>query len=55
MKINGSNVENATYIYSRDYWTPMNYGVLAFSTKEAAENWMDENGEGEFLTYDQLY
>ncbi len=49
------NVEKATYIYSSSYWTPMNYGVLAFETTEAAENWIDENGEGEFLTYDQLH
>lgn len=49
------NVENATYIYSKDYWTPMYYGVLAFSSKEAAEKYMKENGEGKFLTYDQLF
>lgn len=49
------NVEEATYIYSKDYWTPMNYGVLAFRSKEAAEQFIKENGEGEFLTYDQLF
>jgi len=49
------NIENATYIYSEEYWTPMYYGVLAFSSKEAAENYMEENGEGDFLTYDDLF
>lgn len=49
------DVKNATYIYSKDYWTPMNYGVLAFSSKEAAEQFINENGEGEFLTYEQLF
>lgn len=48
-------VEEATYVYSKDYWTPMNYGVLAFSSKDAAEQYMKENGEGERLTYEQLY
>lgn len=48
-------VENATYVYSKDYWTPMNYGVVAFETKEAADKWISENGEGEFLTYDDLF
>lgn len=49
------HVKNATYIYSKDYWTPMNYGVLAFSSKEAAEQYMKEHGEGELLSYDQLF
>lgn len=48
------NVKKATYIYSKDYWTPMNYGVLAFSTKEDAEKWIANNGEGEFLKYEDL-
>lgn len=49
------DVESATYLYSKEYWTPMNYGVVAFETKEAAEKWIDSNGEGEFLTYDDLF
>lgn len=48
------HVEDAHYIYSKDYWTPMNYGVLAFSSEEAANSWMETNGEGKPLTYDDL-
>lgn len=47
-------VEEATYVYSKDYWTPMNYGVLAFPSKDAAEQYMKENGEGEVYSYEQL-
>lgn len=49
------DVENATYVYSKDYWTPMNYGVVAFETKEAADKWISSNGEGKFLSYDDLF
>jgi len=47
-------VEDATYVYSKDYWTPMNYGVLAFPSKDAAEQYMEENGEGEVYSFEQL-
>lgn len=48
------NVETATFIYSKDYWTPMNYGVLAFKTKEQAESYMATEGQGELLAFDDL-
>ncbi|MEK4253288.1 nitrous oxide reductase accessory protein NosL [Ureibacillus sp. FSL K6-2830] len=47
-------VEDATYVYSKDYWTPMNYGVLAFPSKVAAEQYMEENGEDEVYSFEQL-
>ena len=47
------DVKEATFIYSEDYWTPMNYGVLAFATTEAAEAYMSEQS-GELLAYDDL-
>lgn len=49
------DVKNATFVYSKQYWTPMNYGVVAFDTKTAAEEWISSNGDGEFLTYDDLF
>lgn len=52
---NWIEVENAIYVYSKDYWTPMNYGVVAFETKKAAEQWISSNGEGKFLTFDDLF
>ncbi|MFF5996641.1 nitrous oxide reductase accessory protein NosL [Lysinibacillus sp. KU-BSD001] len=48
------DVKTATYIYSKDYWTPMNYGVLAFKTKEEAEQYMASEGDGELLAFDDL-
>ena len=48
------DVKTATYIYSKDYWTPMNYGVLAFKTKEEAEQYMASEGDGEILAFDDL-
>ena len=48
------DVKEATFVYSKDYWTPMNYGVLAFKTKEEAEEFMKNEGDGEFLAYDDL-
>ncbi|WP_431028158.1 nitrous oxide reductase accessory protein NosL [Lysinibacillus sp. LZ02] len=48
------DVKTATYIYSKDYWTPMNYGVLAFKTKEEAEQYMASEGDGEMLAFDDL-
>lgn len=50
---NWLNVKEAVYVYSKDYWTPMNYGVLAFASKEAAESYMSEQS-GELLAYDDL-
>jgi copper chaperone NosL len=32
----------------------MNYGVLAFPSKDAAEQYMEENGEGEVYSFEQL-
>lgn len=49
------NVKEAVYVYNSQYWTPMNYGVLAFHSKESAEAYMAENGQGEMLSYDDLH
>lgn len=48
------NVKDGIYVYSKDYWTPMNYGVVAFANKEAANAWIAEEGEGKFLSYEEL-
>ncbi len=48
------NVKDATYVYSKDYWTPMNYGVVAFASEEEAKAWIAKEGEGQFLAYDDL-
>ncbi|MEK4229501.1 nitrous oxide reductase accessory protein NosL [Solibacillus sp. FSL H8-0538] len=48
------DVYSATYIYSQDYWTPMNYGILAFGDEQAADAYMAEHGEGQKLQYEDL-
>ena len=48
------DVYKATYVYNAGYWTPMNYGVLAFATKDEAQEWMTNEGEGQLLAYQDL-
>ena len=48
------NVKDAVYVYEANYWTPMNYGVLAFADEQSAKDYMIENGEGKQLVYDDL-
>lgn len=48
------DVESAYYVYNSQYWTPMNYGVLAFATEQEAKRYEEENGRGELLRYEQL-
>ncbi|MFF6017611.1 nitrous oxide reductase accessory protein NosL [Lysinibacillus fusiformis] len=48
------DVYKATYVYNAGYWTPMNYGVLAFATKDEAQEWMTNEGEGQLLAYQNL-
>ncbi|WP_243290367.1 nitrous oxide reductase accessory protein NosL [Bacillus sp. FJAT-47783] len=44
----------AFYVYHPDFWTPMSYGVLAFSTKQKAEEFIDKEGKGTLLTPEEL-
>ncbi|WP_342558881.1 nitrous oxide reductase accessory protein NosL [Metasolibacillus sp. FSL K6-0083] len=48
------DVKAAAYIYNQNYWTPMNYGVLAFASIGDATIYEQENGAGKALTYDEL-
>jgi len=48
------DVETAAYLYNEEYWTPMNYGVLAFASEEDAKKYAELNGAGENLSYDDL-
>lgn len=47
------NIEEAVYVYSKEYWTPMNYGVLAFSTQEEVNQYTAER-PGELVPYEEL-
>lgn len=48
------NVFEATYLYDKDFWTPMNYGVLVFNSDEEAEAYQQQEGVGELMHYDDL-
>ncbi len=47
-------IENAYYVYNPDVWTPMANGVVSFDSEEKANEFINEHGKGEVLTYDQL-
>ncbi|MEL3971720.1 nitrous oxide reductase accessory protein NosL [Rossellomorea oryzaecorticis] len=43
------DADKALYVYHKDFWTPMSYGVLAFTTREDAEAFIEQEGKGELL------
>lgn len=47
-------LEDAFYVYHPEIWTPMAYGVISFATEERAQTYIDEEGYGELLNYDEL-
>ncbi|MEK4080138.1 nitrous oxide reductase accessory protein NosL [Solibacillus sp. FSL W7-1436] len=47
------NIEEAIYVYSKEYWTPMNYGVLAFNSQEEANDYIKAQ-PGEIVPYEEL-
>ena len=47
-------IENAYYVYNPDVWTPMANGVVSFESEEKANEFVQEQGKGEVLNYEQL-
>lgn len=47
-------IENAYYVYNPDVWTPMANGVVSFESEEKANKFVQEQGKGEVLNYEQL-
>lgn len=47
-------LNEATFVYNKDYWTPMVYGVVSFSDQSSAENYMKKEGKGEMMTLDEV-
>ncbi|WLR41225.1 nitrous oxide reductase accessory protein NosL [Bacillus carboniphilus] len=47
-------VSDAFYVFDPVLWTPMSYGVVAFSTKEAADQFINQEGKGKLLSFDDL-
>lgn len=47
-------VEEATFVYDADFRTPMAYGVLSFQSKDEAEQFIEAEGKGKLLSYEEL-
>ena len=48
------NVETAIYVSDKEISTPMSYGVIAFKTKEEAQQCIDSEGKGKVITFDEV-
>ncbi|ETT82200.1 nitrous oxide reductase accessory protein NosL [Viridibacillus sp. FSL R5-0477] len=51
---NWVDVKTASYVYDKDIWTPMSYGVIAFESKDSAQQYIDKVGKGQLLSYSDL-
>lgn len=49
------NVFKGAYVYNKEFWTPMNYGVLAFNSEQEAKDYIATQGKGELLAYEDLH
>ena len=47
-------LEQAVYVYNATYWTPMSYGVVSFANEQNAKAYMEQEGQGQLWTYEQL-
>lgn len=47
-------VDKAYYVYNPDVWTPMAFGIVSFESEENAKEFVQEQGAGEILNYEQL-
>lgn len=47
-------VDKAYYVYNPDFWTPMAFGIVSFESEEHAKAFVQEQGKGEILNYEQL-
>lgn len=48
------NVFEATYLYDKEFWTPMNYGVLVFEDVTEAEAYRSKSGYGKLMNFEDL-
>lgn len=48
------NLEEATFVYDKDFKTPMAYGIFSFKNADDAEKFLDEQGTGKLMTPDDL-
>lgn len=48
------NIFSATYLYDKDFFTPMNYGVLVFNDEKEAQAYQQQEGKGTLMKYQDL-
>lgn len=48
------DLEQSTFVYDKDFRTPMAYGVYSFKTKEDAQSFVEKEGKGELLSFAEL-
>lgn len=48
-------LNQSSFVYDKESWTPMSFGVLSFSSKEKAENYIKKHPSGQLLSYDDLW
>ncbi|MGO4106666.1 nitrous oxide reductase accessory protein NosL [Paenibacillus sp. YAF4_2] len=46
--------DKAYYAYDSTFKTPMAYGIIAFESKDKAENYISEQGKGKLMTASEL-
>ncbi len=46
--------EEALFVFNENYWTPMMYGVVSFKDKTSMNQYMEENGQGDELTFEKV-
>ncbi|WP_083270574.1 nitrous oxide reductase accessory protein NosL [Bacillus marinisedimentorum] len=47
-------LEEAGFAYDEDFWTPMAYGVLSFESEEKAKQYIEHEGKGRLLSYQEI-
>lgn len=47
-------MKDATYVYGEDIDTPMAYGIISFKEENDAKEYIEEHGDGEILTSEDL-
>ncbi|MDQ0215525.1 copper chaperone NosL [Oikeobacillus pervagus] len=48
-------LEKASFAFDREFWTPMSYGVLPFRNEDEAKKYIQDEGTGRIISYDELW
>ncbi|MBM7649773.1 copper chaperone NosL [Bacillus ectoiniformans] len=48
-------LNQGSFVYDPESWTPMSFGVLSFSSDKQAEAYLNKHPSGELLSYEDLW